>query len=91
MFELIFSCGKKMKLIKLFCFCFLFLQKSFQRESYFDWNLYNTLTLRVRGDGRPYLLILKSDGIFDVTWNDCYHYILYTRGGPHWQLTKVRN
>lgn len=67
----------------------MFSQKSFQRDSYYDWSYYNTLVLRVRGDGRPYALNLHSDGIFDVTWHDIYTYILYTRGGPHWQLTKV--
>ncbi|XP_055324350.1 complex I intermediate-associated protein 30, mitochondrial-like [Sitodiplosis mosellana] len=64
-------------------------KKSFQRDSYYDWSPYNTLVLRIRGDGRPYSLNLHSDGIFDVTWHDTYSYILYTRGGPHWQLTKI--
>lgn len=63
--------------------------KSFQRESYYDWHPYNTLVIRVRGDGRPYAINLHSDGLFDVTWHDIYTYVLYTRGGPHWQLTKV--
>lgn len=22
-------------------------------------------------------------------WHDIYHYVLYTRGGPHWQITKI--
>lgn len=22
-------------------------------------------------------------------WNDIYHYVLYTRGGPHWQVSKI--
>lgn len=64
-------------------------QKSFQRETYFEWGAYNTLVLRVRGDGRPYMINIWSEGIFDITWNDMYHHILYTRGGPHWQLSKV--
>ncbi|XP_031624576.1 complex I intermediate-associated protein 30, mitochondrial [Contarinia nasturtii] len=64
-------------------------KKSFQRDSYFDWGQYNTLVLRVRGDGRPYSLNLHSPGFFDVTWHDIYSYILYTRGGPHWQLVKI--
>lgn len=64
-------------------------KKSFQRDSYWDWSIYNTLVLRVRGDGRPYMLNIHTDGIFDITWHDMYNYVLYTRGGPHWQLAKI--
>lgn len=64
-------------------------KKSFQRETYFDWSAYNTLVLKVRGDGRSYLVNLHSEGYFDVLWFDIYHYVLYTRGGPHWQTTRI--
>ena len=64
-------------------------RKSFKRETYLDWSQYNTLVLRVRGDGRTYLINLACEGYFDNTWNDIYHYALYTRGGPHWQTTKI--
>lgn len=49
------------------------------------------LVLKVRGDGRSYLLNIASKGYFDVMWHDVYHYALYTRGGPYWQITKVTN
>jgi hypothetical protein len=29
-------------------------------------------------------------GYFDIMWNDIYSYVLFTRGGPYWQLSKVR-
>lgn len=66
-----------------------FLQKSFKRASTYNWSLYNTLVLKVRGDGRSYLLNISCEGYYDITWNDIYHYVLYTRGGPYWQIAKV--
>jgi NADH dehydrogenase [ubiquinone] 1 alpha subcomplex assembly factor 1 len=59
------------------------------RDAEHDWTLYNTLVLKVRGDGRPYLINLSCEGYYDISWNDIYHYVLYTRGGPHWQITKI--
>ncbi|XP_037946804.1 complex I intermediate-associated protein 30, mitochondrial [Teleopsis dalmanni] len=64
-------------------------RKSFKRETTYDWTQYNTLILKVRGDGRNYLINLHTEGYFDLLWNDIYHYILYTRGGPHWQIAKI--
>ncbi|XP_063696806.1 complex I intermediate-associated protein 30, mitochondrial [Culicoides brevitarsis] len=63
--------------------------KSFKREIYLDWQPYNTLILKIRGDGRNYLINIHTDGYFDILWNDIYHYVLYTRGGPHWQIAKI--
>lgn len=64
-------------------------RKSFQRDDYWDWCPYTHLVLRVRGDGRSYMMNIATCGYFDQLWNDMYHYILYTRGGPYWQITKV--
>lgn len=63
--------------------------KSFMREVYHDWTPYTHLILRVRGDGRCYVLNINTRGIFDLTWNDVYHYVLHTRGGPYWQYVRV--
>uniref|UniRef100_A0A1B0A8X0 NADH:ubiquinone oxidoreductase intermediate-associated protein 30 domain-containing protein n=1 Tax=Glossina pallidipes TaxID=7398 RepID=A0A1B0A8X0_GLOPL len=64
-------------------------RKSFKRESTYDWSQYNMLVLKVRGDGRSYLINLHCEGYFDLMWNDVYHFALYTRGGPHWQISKI--
>lgn len=64
-------------------------RKSFYRDSYWDWANYTHLVIRCRGDGRTYMLNLYSTGYFDQLWNDVYHYPLYTRGGPYWQVTKI--
>jgi NADH dehydrogenase [ubiquinone] 1 alpha subcomplex assembly factor 1 len=61
------------------------------RDSYLDWTAYTHLNLRVRGDGRSYLLNIHVSGQFDITWNDVFTFILYTRGGPYWQSVRVSN
>ncbi|KAL6254911.1 hypothetical protein P5V15_014253 [Pogonomyrmex californicus] len=63
--------------------------KSFKREVYHDWTPYTHLVLRIRGDGRCYVLNIATRGIFDLTWNDVYHYVLHTRGGPYWQYVRI--
>ncbi|MCL4121654.1 UNVERIFIED_CONTAM: hypothetical protein GTU68_064833 [Idotea baltica] len=64
-------------------------RRSFKREISFDWIPYSHLAMRIRGDGRRYLLTLKTAGTFDVSWFDMYIYVLYTRGGPYWQDVKI--
>ncbi|RZC42020.1 complex I intermediate-associated protein 30, mitochondrial [Asbolus verrucosus] len=64
-------------------------RKSFKRETYLDWNNYNMLVLKVRGDGRSYMVNIATRGYYDVLWNDIYHFVLWTRGGPYWQITKI--
>jgi len=66
-------------------------QKSFQRDSFFDWSPYTHLNLRLRGDGRSYLINIHVSGQFDIMWNDVFTFVLYTRGGPYWQTTRVSN
>lgn len=64
-------------------------RKSFKRDSHYDWGMYSHLVMRVRGDGRRYMLHISTSSYFDQTWNDAFTYILFTRGGPYWQVAKI--
>ncbi|GFG31534.1 hypothetical protein Cfor_09190 [Coptotermes formosanus] len=64
-------------------------RRSFKRDSYFDWRMYSHIVLRVRGDGRSYMLNISTMGYYDIMWNDIYSYVLFTRGGPYWQVSKI--
>uniref|UniRef100_A0A8C5R549 Complex I intermediate-associated protein 30, mitochondrial n=1 Tax=Leptobrachium leishanense TaxID=445787 RepID=A0A8C5R549_9ANUR len=62
---------------------------AFGRKSYYDWSNFNSLHLRVRGDGRPWMINLRADPYFTNQKDDLYNYFLYTRGGPYWQDVKI--
>ncbi len=64
---------------------FFLAQKSFHREIPYNWERYNTVMVRCRGDGRAYNLVLGLCRHFDIQWNDQFHYPFFTRGGPYWQ------
>ncbi|XP_006616637.2 complex I intermediate-associated protein 30, mitochondrial [Apis dorsata] len=64
--------------------------KSFYRIDEYDWIEYNEIVLRVRGDGRTYMLnILQKNLKFTEVNNFIYHYFMYTRGGPYWQIVRI--
>ncbi|XP_035529397.1 complex I intermediate-associated protein 30, mitochondrial [Morone saxatilis] len=62
---------------------------SFDRKKHHDWSSFNTLHLRVRGDGRPWMINLATETYFSHQKDDIYSYFLYTRGGPYWQDVKI--
>lgn len=64
-------------------------RKAFGRAEPMDWGMYTHLIMRIRGDGRNYMLNLTLDNFYDLTWNDIHGYVLYTRGGPYWQYVKI--
>uniref|UniRef100_A0A3Q3WBJ0 Complex I intermediate-associated protein 30, mitochondrial n=1 Tax=Mola mola TaxID=94237 RepID=A0A3Q3WBJ0_MOLML len=62
---------------------------SFDRKKHYDWSSFNTLHLRVRGDGRPWMISIATDTYFSHQKDDIYCYFLYTRGGPYWQDVRI--
>lgn len=63
--------------------------KSFQRAITHDWSEFNTIVLRVKGDGRWYMLNILERGPICERWYCGYHYVFYSRGGPYWETIKV--
>lgn len=64
--------------------------KSFRRLDTYDWTEYNEIVLRIKGDGRIYMLnILQKTEKLDLIKTYIYHYFMYTRGGPHWQIVRI--
>lgn len=62
---------------------------SLDRKKHHDWSSFNTLHLRVRGDGRPWMINIATENYFSHQKDDIYNYFLYTRGGPYWQDVKI--
>ena len=62
---------------------------SFYRVKTLGWEHYTHLVLRVRGDGRTYMINLHKESEFDIAWNDLWKFPLYTRGGPYWQTVTI--
>ncbi|XP_013880465.1 complex I intermediate-associated protein 30, mitochondrial [Austrofundulus limnaeus] len=63
--------------------------KSFDRKKHHDWTSFNTLHLRIRGDGRPWMVSIATETFYSHQADDQYNYFLYTRGGPYWQDVKI--
>ncbi|NXY49493.1 CIA30 protein, partial [Ceuthmochares aereus] len=62
---------------------------SFARKKYYDWSNFNSLYLRVRGDGRPWMVNIYTDPYFSHQKDDLYNYFMFTRGGPYWEEIKI--
>ncbi|KAM9777213.1 complex I intermediate-associated protein 30, mitochondrial [Neosynchiropus ocellatus] len=62
---------------------------SLDRKKHHDWSCFNMLHLRVRGDGRPWMVNIQPESYFSHQKDDIYSYFLYTRGGPYWQEVKI--
>ncbi|VDP65683.1 unnamed protein product [Echinostoma caproni] len=44
---------------------------------------------RYRGDGRSYRINVLPQQDWDANWFNAHHFVLYTRGGPYWQIAKI--
>lgn len=64
-------------------------ERSFFRVKYEDWRDFTHLTLRVRGDGRTYGIVIRTPGRFDVHYHNAFLCALHTRGGPYWQTVHI--
>ncbi|XP_043843090.1 complex I intermediate-associated protein 30, mitochondrial isoform X2 [Dromiciops gliroides] len=62
---------------------------AFERKKYYDWSNFNTLYLRVRGDGRPWMVNIKTDTDLVHKSHHLHSYFMFTRGGPYWQEIKI--
>jgi len=63
--------------------------KSFYRKSYMDLTDYTHFRLKLRGDGRNYMFILKNDHHFNETATYLVMHPIYTHGGPYWQDLRI--
>ncbi|XP_068961915.1 complex I intermediate-associated protein 30, mitochondrial [Petaurus breviceps papuanus] len=62
---------------------------AFERKKYYDWSNFNSLYLRVRGDGRPWMVNIKTDTDLIHKSQYLHSYFMFTRGGPYWQEVKI--
>ncbi|KAI3387270.1 hypothetical protein SNEBB_000688 [Seison nebaliae] len=63
----------------------------FGKEEPMNWQHFNCLVIRCRGDGRTYMMNLFTRGVIncDQAQFDLHSFPLYTRGGPYWQTAKI--
>uniref|UniRef100_A0A8D0G430 Complex I intermediate-associated protein 30, mitochondrial n=1 Tax=Sphenodon punctatus TaxID=8508 RepID=A0A8D0G430_SPHPU len=62
---------------------------AFNQKNFYDWSTFNTLHLRVRGDGRPWMVNIYTDPYYSHQKDDLYNYFMYPRGGPYWEEIKI--
>ncbi|XP_070576818.1 complex I intermediate-associated protein 30, mitochondrial-like [Ptychodera flava] len=59
--------------------------RSFNRKIQHDLSPFNMFKMRVRGDGRSYMINLLTESYFSNNKDDMWNYFLFTKGGPYWQ------
>lgn len=62
----------------------------FSREEHWNWNGYNSIEVRYRGDGRTYLLVINVGSYWDdQMYYDIFFHPMHTKGGPYWQTRSI--
>ena len=54
---------------------------AFGRIKFLDFDAYDAIVLRIRGDGRSYMFNIHTHEFLDVNWMDLYSFPVHTRGG----------
>ncbi|KAM3854899.1 complex I intermediate-associated protein 30, mitochondrial isoform 1-T2 [Vipera latastei] len=62
---------------------------AFHRTKLHDWSNFNSVCLRVRGDGRPWMLNINPSKYDPTSVKDAYNYFIFPRGGPYWEEIEV--
>ncbi|XP_025025930.1 complex I intermediate-associated protein 30, mitochondrial [Python bivittatus] len=62
---------------------------AFHRTKLYDWSNFNSLYLRVRGDGRPWMINISPNKYDSTRMKDVYNYFIFPRGGPYWEEIQV--
>ena len=63
--------------------------KAFYRKKLMDLTDYTHFRLKIRGDGRNYMLLIKNDSHFQETQTYLVMHPIYTHGGPYWQELRI--
>ena len=56
---------------------------AFGRIKFLDFDVYDAIVLRIRGDGRTYMFNIHTHEFLDVNWMDLYSFPVHTRGGTY--------
>ena len=74
--------------VAIYKYCNLFLQPTWYDNGCFDLSPYDALRLRVRGDGRKFVVNIQCQSLVKPT--DVWQFFMFTRGGPYWEDITVR-
>ena len=69
--------------------CHLLLQPMWYDNGCFDLSPYDALRLRVRGDGRKFVVNIQCQSLVKPT--DVWQFFMFTRGGPYWEDITVNH